>query len=228
MKIWTPFVAAMLLMITWSLMVSRTHGEPVLAKKPFAEFPLRIGNTWTGESIELTPEVLDVLKASDHLLRKYVTRDLDPSGSQAGALHSAPLWLFVAYYQSQRTGISYHSPKNCFPGAGWQIVNEEFQRLTLPDGLPITINKVVVEKGLAKQVVFYWYHDRGRVVASEYWAKVFLIWDAISKNRTDGALVRISIPVTTTIEEASQQGLAFLRASWAHLQAHMPSPVVVS
>jgi EpsI family protein len=80
----------------------------------------------------------------------------------------------------------------------------------------------LIEKGLDKQVILYWYQDRGRVVASEYWAKAYLIWDAITKNRTDGALVRISLPVTKSTEETYQEGLTFMRDIWPSLQEYLP------
>lgn len=87
----------------------------------------------------------------------------------------------------------------------------------------ITINKVLIQKGLDKQVILYWYQDRGRVIASEYWAKGYMIWDAMTQNRTDGALVRISVPVVTTTDEAYQYALSFLRDAWPLLLEYMPA-----
>ena len=84
------------------------------------------------------------------------------------------------------------------------------------------MNQVLIEKGLDKQVILYWYQDRGRVAASEYWAKAYLIWDAMTKNRTDGALVRISLPVTKSAEEAYQEGFAFMRDIWPSLHEYLP------
>ena len=134
-----------------------------------------------------------------------------------------PVYLYVGYYQSQRTGATYHSPKNCLPGAGWQLVDSKQMILPVQGRSPITINKVLIEKGLDKQLILYWYHDRGRVIASEYWAKAYLIWDAMTRNRTDGALVRISVPVTTTPERAHEQGLVFLQDVWPLLSIYMPA-----
>ncbi|RMH35333.1 MAG: EpsI family protein [Nitrospirae bacterium] len=135
-----------------------------------------------------------------------------------------PVWLYVGYYQSQRTGVTYHSPKNCLPGAGWQIIDSRPLTIPVPDGRTITINNVLIQKGLDRQVILYWYHDRGRVIANEYWAKAYLIWDAITRNRTDGALVRISIPVVTTPESAVSVGVSFLQDLWPVLLRYMPDP----
>ena len=87
----------------------------------------------------------------------------------------------------------------------------------------IQINKVLIQKGLDKELILYWYQDRGRVIASEYWAKGYMIWDAMTQNRTDGSLVRISVPVTTTTEDAYQYSLGFLRDVWPLLLDYMPA-----
>lgn len=228
MRRWPIVVAVIMLGGTWGLLQSLSHGEPVLAKKPFAEFPLTLGEQWQGKELGLEQNILDVLKLSDYMMRVYVPlrnseRETMNGGRGEGVREGAPVWLYVGYYQSQRTGATYHSPKNCLPGAGWQFVNAEEARVLAPGNAPITINHVVIQKGLDKQVVLYWYQDRGRVIASEYWAKAYMIWDAMTKNRTDGALVRVSVPVTTTTEEAAQQGLAFVRDVWPHLLDFMPA-----
>jgi EpsI family protein len=160
--------------------------------------------------------VLDILKLSDYMMRVYVS-------SQDGQMRTMPVWLYVGYYQSQRTGSTYHSPKNCLPGSGWQFVETDHVSVPVSEAQSILINKVLIQKGLDKQIILYWYQDRGRVIASEYWAKGYMIWDAMTQNRTDGSLVRISVPVTTTMEDAYEHGLSFLRDTWPLLLDYMPT-----
>jgi EpsI family protein len=135
---------------------------------------------------------------------------------------AAPVWLYVGYYGSQRTGSTYHSPKNCLPGAGWTFKSSEPVTGVIPGARRATVNKVVIEKGFDRQLILYWYQDRGRVVASEYDAKAYLIWDALTKNRTDGALVRISTLVVGSEEDAYRHALEFLQAAWKPLNGHLP------
>ena len=90
-------------------------------------------------------------------------------------------------------------------------------------GQSILINEVLIQKGMDKQLVLYWYHDRGRVIASEYWAKAYMIWDSMTQNRTDGSLVRIIVPVSGTTEEAFELGTTFLNDMWPSLLSYMPS-----
>lgn len=205
---------------TWGLLSLLSHGEPIQAKRPFAQFPMKVGHSWKGTELRMDQEILDVLKVSDYMLRMY-----EPDGKGVGdnTANATPLWLYVGYYQSQRTGATYHSPKNCLPGAGWQFAETDYVTVPTPTGQLATINRVVVEKGLEKQVILYWYQDRGRIISSEYWAKVFMIWDALTKNRTDGSLVRLSIPVTTTTDEALRTGIAFLQEAWPILYDYLPS-----
>jgi EpsI family protein len=216
MKRWPVVVAVTMLLMTWGSIQLLSHGEPTLNKKPFAEFPLAIGEKWQGKELGMEQSVLDILKLSDYMMRVYVS-------SQDGQMRTMPVWLYVGYYQSQRTGSTYHSPKNCLPGSGWQFVETDHVSVPVSEAQSILINKVLIQKGLDKQIILYWYQDRGRVIASEYWAKGYMIWDAMTQNRTDGSLVRISVPVRTTTEDAYEHGLSFLRDTWPLLLDYMPA-----
>jgi EpsI family protein len=120
--------------------------------------------------------------------------------------------LYVAYLRSQRTGASIHSPKNCLPGAGWNPVQASIYELPLDDGRKVPINLYILRKGMDEQLVLYWYQSHGRIVASEYWGKFYLVYDALRLNRTDAALVRITIPVEQGDEAGTQQeAMAFAK-----------------
>ena len=240
MKKWPFLIAAFLLVGTFGFIQSFSKNEQFVSKKAFDQFPLNLGDKWKGKELGLEEKVLNVLKLSDYMMRVYV-----PVRGQGGeeaewvgndtqrvqitsVVPQLPVWLYVGFYQSQRTGATYHSPKNCLPGAGWQFMKSGFVTLTMPDQVKITVNRVLVQKGLEKQVILYWYHDRGRVIASEYWAKGYLVWDAITKNRSDGSLVRISVPAKNGTEnEAFDQSVEFLRDLWPTLLEYMPDHSVI-
>ena len=240
MKKWPFLIAVLLLIGTFGLIQSFSENERLLRNKAFEQFPLNLADEWKGRELGLDEKVLDVLKLSDYMMRVYVPV-VEQGGEESELLEGEdqkrqmtsvgshlPAWLYVGFYQSQRTGATYHSPKNCLPGAGWQFMEADFITLTMPDQARITVNKVLIQKGLEKQVILYWYHDRGRVIASEYWAKIYLVWDAMTKNRTDGSLVRISVPVKDgAVQEASDQGVAFLYDLWPKLLEHMPDHSVI-
>ena len=137
---------------------------------------------WSGTDDEIEKDVLDVLGPGDFLLRDYsAADDAQP-----------PINLYIAYFPSQRAGDTIHSPKNCLPGAGWTPVDSTRVTLSLPGHAPFPVTRYVIAKGDSRELVLYWYwaHDRG--VASEYWAKFYLVADSMRLNRSDGALVRVS------------------------------------
>ena len=147
-------------------------------------FPQQLGD-WQGVGDhQLDPDELEVLRPSDYLDRFYQ----DQKGSE-------PIVLFIAYFASQRTGQAAHSPQNCLPGNGYSPVENSRVTLSFPGHAPFPANRYVVTKGGKNSIVLYWYwaHDRG--VASEYWAKYYLIADSIRTNRSDGSLVRLSSPM---------------------------------
>jgi EpsI family protein len=226
MRRW-PFVVALVLMVQAGLVLgSMSRAEVTVARKPFAEFPLDLAG-WTGRDLKMEQEVLDLLKLTDYVLRSYAPRrgqERAEGGIYEGQLRqsAAPVWLYVGYYDSQRTGSTYHSPKNCLPGGGWVITSSEHVRGVIPEVPDAPINRVVIEKGFDRQLILYWYQDRGRVVASEYDAKAYLIWDAMTRNRTDGAIVRISTPIVGSEEDAYRHAVPFLQAAWKPLTEHLP------
>jgi len=225
LKRW-PFLLALAMMGgTWAFLGSRSRPEPALERKAFSEFPLELG-TFAGRDRELDERVLDRLKLTDHVMRVYLPTSSERP--QAGAFEgqtrqaAAPVLLYVGYYGSQRTGATYHSPKNCLPGGGWVFKSSEPVTGVIPGHPETAINRVVIEKGFDRQLILYWYQDRGRILASEYAAKVYLILDAATRNRTDGALVRVSVPIVGSEEEAFRHAVAFVREAFALLTEHLP------
>jgi len=127
---------------------------------------------------------------SDYIIADYAKPD------------SMPVNLYSAYYQSQRKGVSPHSPRVCIPGGGWQI--SDIKRTQVND---LPVNRIVIKKGRSVQLVYYWFQQRGRLISNEYLMKWYLFKDAILLNRTDGALVRITTAVgpTENIKDADNR-----------------------
>lgn len=192
-------LAAGLIACTAILLQARGRTEIIPSRLPLSSFPEQLGN-WKGKDIPLDKDTLDVLGPGDFLVRDYYAPD-QPELTN----------LYIAYFPSQRTGDTIHSPKNCLPGAGWAPIENNRITLVLPGHDPFPANRYVIEKGDARQLVLYWYwaHDRG--VASEYWAKFYLVKDSIRMNRSDGALVRVVTPMLSgeTLDAAQQRLFLF-------------------
>ena len=159
-----------------------SHGDAIPLEKPLTSLPMNLG-PWQGFDAPLPARIIKAAAVDDYVSRGYQI---------PGAV---PILLYVGYYRSQRTGQWVHSPKNCLPGAGWEPINSKRILLTLPNGKQYPINLYIIENGLHRQLVLYWYQAHGRIVASEYWGKIYMVLDALEENRTDTALVRISTPL---------------------------------
>ena len=188
-----------------------SHGEATPPARPMTEFPKDIGSYSTVAEIPFDQKTLDILGVTDYLNRVY----LSPAKGELG--------LYVGYFRTQRTGAQIHSPKNCLPGAGWQPVVSETYQLALDDGRKVPVNLYVIRKDLDQQVVLYWYQSHGRVIASEYWGKFYMAYDAMRLNRTDAALVRITVPVRNgDLEAARTQAIAFAKQVSADVDQIIP------
>ena len=205
----------LLLVATSVLLASAREAEVTVTRTTFGSFPMTIGPWKAINDPPLEDEILKVLGVDDYLSRIYY----QPGGAAVG--------LYMGFYGSQRQGDTIHSPLNCLPGAGWEPFSQG--RLTIANadgqGRDITVNRYVVQKGLDRQLVLYWYQSHGRVVASEYTSKAYLIHDAIRLNRTDGSMVRVIAPIRvgTTDEDAAERlAESFVRVIFPLLPAYLP------
>jgi EpsI family protein len=170
------------------------RNEIIPDRVSFESFPLKIGE-WEGKQNELESIYLESLKLTDYVLANYTDE-----GNQVE--------FYVAYYGSQRKGVSAHSPRSCLPGGGWRI--KDLRQVAVEGVMvartPLVVNRVVIQQGEVKQLVYYWFQQRGRIITDEYFVKWYLLWDALTKQRTDGALVRVTaiVPQGRDISETDR------------------------
>jgi EpsI family protein len=203
------FVTVGTLVAAIALVHGVSHGESVPLRQPLGQLPMAMDG-WLGQDNPLEARIVSALGVSDYVNRSYVNDE------------RPPVSLYVGYYQSQRTGETIHSPKNCLPGAGWEPVRAG--RLTVPlAAMPaITVNEYLVEKGTAQYLVLYWYQAHGRVIASEYTGKAWLVFDAITRNRTDGALVRVLTSTRSGEDQTRTRVVQFVQALYPRLGKFIP------
>jgi exosortase D (VPLPA-CTERM-specific) len=184
-----------------------TRSEIIPARSKFPVFPEQIGD-WHGIQTSMESNISEFLGVSDYLLSNYTTAN------------NQLINFYVAYYESQRKGVSPHSPRVCIPGGGWQIA--EIERTQIGD---LPINRIIIKKGDNAQLVYYWFQQRGRRFANEYLMKWYLFKDALLLNRTDGALVRLVTPVSPheNIHDADQRLQGFARQITPLLPSFIPN-----
>lgn len=184
------------------------RSEMIPERSRFVTFPATIGE-WHGHPSLLEPQVERGLALEDYILSDYSK----PDGKAVN--------FYVAYYASQRTGESPHSPLVCIPGDGWSITKLEQTGYDAEQSL----NRAIIERNGTKQLVYYWYEERGRRIASEYWSKWYLLSDAITKNRSDGALVRLitTLSPNEVERDADQRLRLFMRDMLPNLIGYLPT-----
>ena len=210
-----PFIASILLIavvIALSFVVPKRVEVPP-QRANFSTFPLQIGE-WKGKGDRLDQIYIDTLKFDDYIMADFVNQN-----------HQV-VNFYVAYYASQRKGESAHSPRTCIPGGGWEITSLTQRTIdgVSVAGHPLRVNRTVIQKGETKELVYYWFQQRGRVITNEYLVKWFLFLDALTRNRTDGSLVRLTAFVNPgeSLEDADKQLVAFTKAVSQQLPAYIP------
>lgn len=212
MKSWR-FAILFVLLLAGGVVVNAWEylGETRVERVELENFPKQIG-TWqqSGGDEQFDKETVEVLGASDYLLRNYRAAD------------GRSVNFYVGYYASQRDGATFHSPLNCLPGAGW-VMNEPGTITITPKGrAPFVANRYLIQNGLHKELLIYWYQGRGRSIASEYWGKVYTVVDSVRLRRSDGAMIRIMTPVGDSESEAMQAAVDLAANSSTILPEFVP------
>jgi len=202
-RFYWPMIALLLAAIR--AVHSRSHQQEVLPRQPLASFPMVFAG-WHGVNVPLEQRIVRALGVDDYLSRTY-------QGSDPESVH-----LYIAYYAKQGAATTIHSPKNCLPGAGWQPISASVLSVTMPDGTSRVANVYLIEKGPDRNLVLYWYQLHGRIIASEYWSKLYTALDATYLHRTDEALIRIITPIGNNESAARARATGFATAVLVELE----------
>ncbi len=176
-------------------------------------FPMQLGD-WQGERSYLEWDIERVLGADDYLVAEYAKGQDD-----------LPVNLLVSYYKAQNEGSGIHSPEVCIPGGGWEVSKWEQSTVTLPGVPAFPVNRAIIQKGHNRQLVYYWFEQRGRKLTNDYVAKGYTVYDSITTGRSDGALVRVVTPMypKETVDGAGQRLAGFLELAMPGLPAFVPN-----
>ena len=185
--------------------IARASRSADVAPLAAAAFPATMGSWHAAADTPIDEEAARQLGADAYINRTYA------------AAAGAPVGLYVAYYTSQRPGVSIHSPLHCLPGTGWEPLDVATLDVARPDGSAGQLRRMIVRKNLDRAVVLYWYDVHGRMIANELSSKLFLLADSIRLHRSDAALVRVSVPIVQSADAAQQLGLAFVRDLLPHV-----------
>lgn len=197
-------------LITAGFVAAPAPARTAPEREVFAAFPHQIG-AWTGQSFALEPEVAEVLAATDYVNITYASPDAP-----------AAVNLFAAWYVSQTEGDGIHSPEVCLPVGGWEVFTLAATPVSFPGTVygDFEVNRAVIEKGLSRQLVYYWFEQRGKRITSDYAAKASVIYDSLTRGRSDGAMVRFVTPIGA--DETEGDADARLQAFMAEVLPDLP------
>lgn len=190
----------------------RPSGEAAPIRETLDNFPLAVGEWRQRERLLIDAETLSVLRPTDYLVRRY----------EDSSAHS--VLLYISYWAAQGKGVQPHSPKNCLPGSGWDPL--EASVVTIPLAAPyppVKVNRYLVQKDQERALVFYWYQSRGHVIPGEIAARIDMVKGALLSNRTDGALVRVSIPLGGNPQETEASLIRYIQTMYPMLGDYIPS-----
>jgi EpsI family protein len=206
-------VALLLLGAMLLLMQQVNFREKIPVKKSLAQFPLQIGS-WSGTVRHLEPRFLRSLKLSEYAFIDYQ----DDEGKNIN--------LYIAYYDSQRKDGAIHSPTTCMPGSGW-VFHDKGKYLfpiSLNNDKRLEVRRAFIEKNHERKLAYYWFSQHGRVLTNLYQLKFFTFWGALTRQRTDGALIRLITPVYEQegIAEAETRLQTFTAGTVKYLNDFIP------
>jgi EpsI family protein len=176
----------------------------------FSSLPLQSGD-WNGQEYFFSDETNQVLKADTYAFRKYISSD------------GKELWLFVAYFKSQKYGSQIHSPKNCLPGSGWKIMSRKKILIKTDTSADLRVNKLLISDKLSTEVMYYWFQTRSGIITSELGLKLDLVFNSLKKAPTDAAFIRINLPLNQLSEKETQLVLEdFLKVFYPKIKEILP------
>ena len=213
MKSSTLWTVVALLFVTLGALWMRGDTDRVPSSKPLTQLPLQLGS-WQGQNIPIPQATLDILGKGFFLNRVYT-----PSESTTGT----PIGLLIAYFPTQRSGQSIHSPQNCLPGAGWSFESSGTTTWEEPSGR-YRVGEYLISNGTDRQEVLYWYRSHGKNIANDYEAKFNMLKDSILYSRTDAALIRVITPVVPGESRmaAQQRAILFSKSFVPLLSSYIP------
>ena len=198
--------------LAWQL--SPTRADTLVNRMTFAEFPMKLGE-WSGSPQTLDPVIEKVLGANDYLLADFASATGKPTVN-----------MFLSFYNSQTKGSGIHSPEVCIPSGGWEVSGWRSKVITVDGSNPVSfsVNRAIIQKGLERQLVYYWFEQRGRRFTNDYRAKFNTVLDTITRGRSDGALVRLVTPITSADGEdgADKRLSKFLEQALPKIPAFIP------
>lgn len=216
----------LLILVQALLFYTASHGD-ARPCKPLNSFPKVLPGWQMVSQSSMSKEILDVLRADDTLTRLYLKTPIPDlkhlTPAERDDVMATAEEFYVAFFSTQQQGQTPHSPRYCLPGNGWQPIQTGKVEIPIPGSNPIVVNKYIIAKEAEKTLALYWFQSHGRVVASEFAEKFYMVSDSMRYHRSDTALVRIMVPVVDDDLNVALNGATrFVQTVYPELCHYLP------
>lgn len=204
-------IIALIVGIAWQLAPSPAPAS--INRLPLGVFPMHVEN-WQGRATILDRDIERVLGADEYILADYNFQESNVN-------------LLMTFYKSQTNGSGIHSPEICLPGGGWEVSKWEQKTINVGTGdeaKSMKVNRAIIQLGLQRQLVYFWFEQRGKQITNDFEAKFVSMWDTFSEGRSDGGLVRIVTPIAPgeDVDKADDRLQSFLDGVVPMLPEYFP------
>ena len=184
-------------------------GWDVGLPSPLETFPATLGEWREGPTMGWEPPALP--ETTRELLFRTYARGGEP-----------PVSLYIAYWRRQQPGEVAFTARHADPGRGWSFVREDLAHIPATSrwGPDFTVTRALYERAREGQLVTYWFIQPGRrAIGSRYWGRAYMLWDYLTRFRTDVALIRVASPANSgTASAAFESHKTFIRAALPALE----------
>jgi len=196
--------------------------EMIPERESFEHFPMAVEEWRCPERSRMDEETLEILGATDYLVCDYYDTEADDP---------MPVNLYLGYHATQVRDYgeegdkvnSIHPPEHCLPGSGWDVIDSRLVPVESGE-LSGTAKRLVIAKGEHRQLVYFWYQSRGRIISRNHEVIFFKFLDRALQGRSDGALVRLTTPILRGDDETADRTLRdFAAAVTPHFAGHLPN-----
>ncbi len=210
LRLWMVALLCLLLLGAAGFVHSFDTGGETEINKSLEFFPKEIGQWQARNDMRMSDREAAMLGVDDYSFRDYSS----PDGGRIN--------FYASFFGANNQEKGFHSPLNCMPGSGWDIASTENVSLQLPDGREVQVRKMLLVRGSDYQISLYWYHCRSRIIASEYWERVYRVLDSIRYSRTDGAFIRLIATGSDADGQALEKLKDFASQVIPLLDEHLP------
>ncbi len=157
--------------------------RPINADPAVGELPETIDG-WKAKYVQFDRALLTSWLGTDSMVfREYVN-----------TAQGVAVVVYAAYYPDMDASDRAHAPEVCYPGQGWTVRRNAHVDILLDGDIPVSVKRMVVEKGTDREVVYSWWQTSDGIIAENWQYRLRMVTRRLLGRETSSVWVRISAP----------------------------------